>query len=530
MSSVAEPFQRDELHLFLAVLLHLAAGLLIYAMIVTNERQPHAVMLEGLPIVFGKMISPGEQGGDAPKTLAKSEPAQAQQAAATAAAQQQPSAAPGVQPVQRRPAETVQARTPETAPVRPAEPTVTQTPARPPAAVALDSPSGTPPAAANVPALRLKPDPKAAEREPPPPEAATAQQRSAPPVAAERAAEEARAKAANVPGVKPAIVPQIDSRQRVVVPPRPVEREPPPAPEEPLKTAEAKPAAEAPRAEAAARPVTPQPLPERARPADTAETRQPPAAQQRTETQPAAQAARPAEPPATVRPPAVQAVPQQPETPATAAPPPEQRARQPETVVQAQAEDLGQSETGQPATGGAPVPRQRPAEPERTATAEAGQQPAGEQPAGEQPAGSQQAAGQSGATPSGGQRGRLDALRRASAGLSGLGTGTKGVPGGTAATGGASAAMQAEGSRLAQACMEERRVFKAGDRIDAAFTVDIDRARGRLQLGQESAGSLSRPRVVEIEAALNGCAPFMDFVMAQQGLTTFRFLFSSGRR
>ena len=61
-------------------------------------------------------------------------------------------------------------------------------------------------------------------------------------------------------------------------------------------------------------------------------------------------------------------------------------------------------------------------------------------------------------------------------------------------------------------------------------TVDIDRARGRLQLGQESAGSLSRPRVVEIEAALNGCAPFMDFVMAQQGLTTFRFLFASGRR
>jgi hypothetical protein len=90
--------------------------------------------------------------------------------------------------------------------------------------------------------------------------------------------------------------------------------------------------------------------------------------------------------------------------------------------------------------------------------------------------------------------------------------------------------MQAQGSQLAQACMEQRGVFKAGDRIDAAFTVDIDRASRRLRLGQESTGSLSRPRIVEIETALNGCGPFMDFVMAQPGLTTFRFLFASGRR
>ena len=87
MSSIAEPLQRDELHLFLAVLLHLAAGLLIYLLLVTGERQPHSVMLEGLPIVFGKMISPGEQGGDAPKSLAKSPPQEAQQAATDEASQ-----------------------------------------------------------------------------------------------------------------------------------------------------------------------------------------------------------------------------------------------------------------------------------------------------------------------------------------------------------------------------------------------------------------------------------------------------------
>ena len=180
MSSIAEPFQRGEVHLLLAVLLHLAVGLVIYAIVATGVHRPQPVMLEGLPIVFGKMISPGEQEGDAPKTLAKSNPIQAQEAKPEAAAQaartpvleqQKPVTAAEAQPVTKPAATMAQAQKTVTPDVRPAQPVVAQSEARPPGQVALNSPQGQQAVAANVPTLRLKPDPEEAKREPPPPEA-----------------------------------------------------------------------------------------------------------------------------------------------------------------------------------------------------------------------------------------------------------------------------------------------------------------------------------------------------------------------
>jgi hypothetical protein len=548
MSSIAEPFQRDELHLFMAVLLHLAAGLLVYLLLVTGERQPHSVMLEGLPIVFGKMISPGEQGGDAPKSLAKSTPTEAQQAKAdeasqtrqTATQQRPPTAAPKSEAAQRQTAGTVAAKPPQARVARTAEPAVAPAQARPPATVALDSPTGTPQVAANVPTLRLQPNPDEAPREPPPAEAATAQQRIAASPAAEKAAEDAKAKLANVPGVKPAIVPQIDARQRVVVPSKQVEREPEQAEDPEVKTAEARRADEADKATAAARDAATartqaQEPPAETRTAQTVTANTPPP--QQTEPIPQAEASRPQAPAtqaAAAQPPAAEApVPQQRVAEATQPPAettpavtvPEQRASQPETVVQAQTDDqldsqaqaAGNEDDATPSTGALPVPRQRAEEPERTDTATAS--------GGEQPSGT--GGGTSGAGTAGGsQTGGLQAFGK----LSGLGAGKSGVPSGTSATGGALGQMQAEGSALAQTCLEQRQVFKAGDRIDTAFDVEMNRATRRLQVVQSSNSQLSRPRIAEIESALNGCASFKRFLIAQPGLTRFSLAFASGRR
>lgn len=529
MSSVAEPFQRDELHVFLAVLLHLAAGLIIYAFVATGERNPPSVMLEGLPIMFGKMISQGERDGDAPKTLTKSNPVQAkgtapeaptQVAEARLQEQQKPVTAEQAKPAVQQSGTVTAAKAPITPEARSTQPKVNQTQARQPAAVALNSATGTPATAANVPSLRLQPDPDEAERNRPPVEATAVRtveaasqepQKSVPPTAS-KATEEATAKLANVPGVKPAIVPQLDSRQRVVVPPKPVERTPEQAEDPEVKLAEAKRAAEAKAAALAA--------------AET-KTPVPPAVNKPTKVDVAT-----SEPPKTVEPPAVAAAtPQVPETQASVAVPETKATQQDQTTQSVQ---TTVPDTGGQTTGAAPVPRARAQEPQQqqTASVAGGQQQGGTPHQPTKPAGG----GGTGAKTSGGASGQTaaDALRKASAALSGrlggLGKGKNGVPGGTSLTG----SQLTQGSRLAQACLERKQVFKFGDKISTTFDVRIDRGLRRLFLSSGSAQRrstrLSAPRLAEINAALNSCDSFKKFVLEQPGLTTFSFNFQSGLR
>ncbi len=704
MSSVAEPFQRDELHLFLAVLLHITVGLVIYIFLITGERKPHSVMLEGLPIVFGKMVSPGTNDGDAPKTLAKSDPVQAEQTApvtvaqaanAPVQAQQKPAVAAVAKPVVPRSGTVATATQPVTRQVRPAEPVVTKSEARPPASVAQDSPVGKSAVAANVPALRLQPDPDEAERNPLPAEAAAARTaetvspvppKSVPPTA-EKASEEAKAKLANLPGIKPALVPQLDARPRVVVPPKPVERELEKAPEPETKLAEAKRAPEAataaadtseaktplppavnetPKAaavtaeppkvtaeqpvvvaekpaaaktaeaglapqkaaESAQKPATPNVPPATAvatpqapqteaavpdasatvpqldaRPrvvvppkpverelekapepetklaeakrapeaataaADTSEAKTPlppavnetpkaaavtaeppkvtaeqpvvvaekPAAAKTAEAGLAPQkAAESAQKPATpnVPPATAVATPQAPQTEAavpdasatpqaqaSVAAPPEISARQ-----EAQSTQTAEAvpDTSGETAGAAPVPRVRlqGPEPQQSAAVSEQQQPGGS-------GGGNTGSSGAGASAGGGQSKQqrdMDALRKAAAGLGGLGKGKRGVPGGTSLT----SSQLSQGSRLAQTCLDQKKVFKFGDQIATTFTVKVDRGLKRLTLSPGGGNGLSRPRVAEINRALNSCDPFKDFVLAQPGLTTFSFNFASG--
>ncbi|HKK31649.1 MAG TPA: hypothetical protein VKA18_14790, partial [Alphaproteobacteria bacterium] len=77
MNRAADPFQRDEVHLFIAVLLHLTVGLVIYALMAAGQPKPRSVTLDGLPILFGEMVSSGQQDGDGTKTLARSTPSEA---------------------------------------------------------------------------------------------------------------------------------------------------------------------------------------------------------------------------------------------------------------------------------------------------------------------------------------------------------------------------------------------------------------------------------------------------------------------
>ena len=89
--------------------------------------------------------------------------------------------------------------------------------------------------------------------------------------------------------------------------------------------------------------------------------------------------------------------------------------------------------------------------------------------------------------------------------------------------------MQARGSALGQACLEQRGVYKAGDNLSSVVDVQIDRATKRLSLKQRSGDILTGPRMTEISNALNGCRPFKDLLFAESGLTTFQFTFDSGR-
>jgi hypothetical protein len=363
-----------------------------------------------------------------------------------------------------------------------------------------------------VPTLRLKPEPKEVEREPPPPEAAArvadpaaeirpSEKRpvearpvearapegaDAPPVAV-RSTERAEARLANVPGVKPAVVPQVDARQRTTIPPKPPTPSPAEEAAEAVKEAQAKAAREA-AATAAAQPPKP-PTPQAA-------------------------ASTPATPPSAAT-----------QSSGTPTPPAE-------TVARVEDEK----------TMAPPVPRQRPAEP--TAQPPAQQQPAQQAPAQQQAtagAGSGRPAGGAGAPGTGtgaGQQRAGDPLQRALADLKGkiggTGAGRDGVPSGTAAAGSQLSEMQIEGSRLAQACLEERKVFKLGDDISATFQMRVERGARQLHMLPEHqvhrGNRLTGPRIAEIDTALNGCEPFKKFVLAQAGVTTFSFTFESGRR
>lgn len=531
MSSVAEPFQRDELHLFLAVVLHLAVGLIIYAIVVAADRKPHAVMLEGLPIVFGKMITPGEQDGDAPKMLAKSEPSQAQgtapetaaQAAATPKLEQKPVTAKAATPATPQASAVAAAKPPVTPEVRPAQPLVSKEQSRPPAAVALDSPVGKQTPAANLPALRLKPDPEEAERTPPPVDAAATRtaeavtqepKKSVPPVA-EKAAEDATAKLANVPGVKPAIVPQLDARQRVVVPPKPVEREAEQAKDQKVKLAEAKRAEEAKAAEAAAAQAKTPVVPKEVTPPAVTPPKAPESTQKADQAKAAAATTAPPPPAQAQTPPVVTAAqPKPPQTQASVA------------VPQTETPDT-ETMNGKQSSGAAPIPRQKAEEPQRAPAESGGQQQAATPEETAKPSGSGTAA-----KAGGGSQTAADALRRASEALSGrlggLGKGTSGVPSGTSLTG----SQLSQGSKLAQACLEQRQVFKFGDKISTTFNVRIDRGQRRLFLppGNEisSGDRLSGPRLREISLALDKCDSFKKFVLDLPDVTTFSFKFASG--
>ena len=119
MNSALSLDQRDELHLFLAVTLHLAVGLLLYAIYVETSVRRTPITLEGLPIVFGNIVSPGGEVDEDVKTLSRSEPSAAQNVGAGRTAQQQ--TADAAQQRQSNTIETQRAAETEVAPAQRAQ-------------------------------------------------------------------------------------------------------------------------------------------------------------------------------------------------------------------------------------------------------------------------------------------------------------------------------------------------------------------------------------------------------------------------
>jgi len=239
--------------------------------------------------------------------------------------------------------------------------------------------------------------------------------------------------------------------------------------------------------------------------------------------------ARPAAPDAAVaeRPPERAAPPAEPTVAAAAQEPPA------EQVLAATPEELP-AEPIAAEVADSPVPRRRAEQPPRETTERTPRETVAE---------SAETQDESPATPSPGTaesagpaaQNATRALQAASAALArqlpgvgsgGSGSGQGGTPGG--------AAMQARGSELAQACLDRAGVFQAHDSITATFEVQVDKSRRTLDMDGNyelhSGRPISAPRVGQIERTLNRCSEFVDFVLAQPGLNTFRFDFSSGRR
>lgn len=217
---------------------------------------------------------------------------------------------------------------------------------------------------------------------------------------------------------------------------------------------------------------------------------------------------------------------------ASATPPATAAVKTPPAVTATQTETADtntETMAGRQTPGALPVPRQKAEEPARAPSETGAQQQAAAPEATAKPSGSGTSAKTGG---SGSSQTAADALRKASEALSGrlggLGKGTSGVPSGTSLTG----SQLNQGSRLAQACLEQRQVFKFGDKISTTFNVRIDRGQRRLYLppGNEisSGDNLSGPRLREISLALDQCDGFKKFVLDLPNVTTFNFKFNSG--
>jgi hypothetical protein len=552
MNSYADPFQRDEMHLFLAVVLHLAVGIFAYISFISVDTRPNATMLEGLPIIFGQVVTPGNTGGDTPKTLARSHASEAEKVILNQRANDEkaPSAVASnsneSQPAQPRAANAVQSEAQQSTPatvgsVANAVPKTAiaverEKPAErvdgfravdskaAPLAVAKASPS-----AALGPTIDLRPP---EEVRPSRPVEALPQER----VAAKEAvgatpstAGEQQARLANLPGAKPALVPQIDVRTPVVVLPKPPEEKLREAAEIEAKPAEAKVVSETAAAQAEQAAV--------ARAAQANAVPQVDTTAPQTPTERAATETQPRTVP-TSAPPTSATAPVQPPAATTASQVAE--AQPPAPVTERVAETLDETiNAEQLPVGATPVPRTRAPEPPLTPEELAASNQ--EQPGGEAPPGSNTSGGAGtpgGTGTGGGSNSTADRARAALAGLprlgqpSGNGTGLANQRG--TLKGANFGALQARGSSLAQACLDRSGVFRATDSLSVTFEFDLNRTlrsmniRPNYQLhrGQRFASS----RLQQIENSLNGCREFKSFVLGQPGFRTFSFRFESGRQ